>query len=136
MGEHCFKRSPAPGRHGRKEGELEPAPVLITSFQVEIGWPPKGIPEGADRLMAHARLEPDIKDIFFLGELSPMAVRAFKIGRKQILCLPLEPGIGSLALKNLLHRADGFSGKKSLVAGITIKCRDRGGAPAAPAMGI
>ena len=52
------------------------------------------------RGMAHARVKPDIENVFFAAKLAAAAVRAFEIGRNEFVRRPNEPGIRTFLLEN------------------------------------
>ena len=82
---------------GGEQGGMEPAALLVATFEVEIGGSFEagfGVEDGAP---ACAGIEPDIEDVGFLAEVVAAASGAFGSGGEQRVWGVLMPGFGSFA---------------------------------------
>src|SRR6476646_1427992 len=61
------------GDDAGQQGTVEPAPMLVRPFEVEIVRPP--LPSFQDRGVTNARLEPHVKDVSLLFECRPATFR-------------------------------------------------------------
>ncbi len=77
--EHAFVgRAPAGADAFQKRG-VKPAAVLVVAFQVHVAGRSELRPLFQHGRMADARVEPDVENIYFLGELRAAAVRAKRV---------------------------------------------------------
>ncbi len=91
----------AVGDDAGQQRAVEPAPVLVRAFQVQIGGPPLARLE--HRGIAHPGFEPDVEDVALFLEIASAAVRAGRSGRQQVGRRPFEPDVGAVRLH---HRGD------------------------------
>src|SRR5215469_7475990 len=87
--------------NGAEQGRVEPAAVLVASFEIKIRWPGQTGFASQNSRMTAARLEPDVDDVHLFQEPCTAALRTFCSGRKQLLWLVLIPGIRSLSCKQI-----------------------------------
>ena len=69
VGQDAFVGGPSAGSDGFQKGRVEPAPMLIGAFQVQIAGRAQLRPFFQHCRVADARIEPDIQNIDLLGEL-------------------------------------------------------------------
>src|SRR6185503_4581168 len=48
-----------------QQGRLEPAPVLVSTLEIQVSWPIEFVPQSQDGLMAGTQAEPPVKDVPF-----------------------------------------------------------------------
>ena len=65
-----LKRGSFPGANRGEQGTLEPAAMLITALQIQIGRPLQLGSFLNDGSMARSRIKPDIENIVFLDKLA------------------------------------------------------------------
>src|SRR5581483_2047842 len=85
---------------------MKPAAVLIAAFEIHVGAAAEariGLDHGR---MAHAGVEPDVQDIFFLGELRAAAAGALESRGRKLGRRADKPGVRPFALED---RGDVFA---------------------------
>src|SRR5262249_52585954 len=126
-GQNRLERSPARAADRRQNRRLEPASMLVGTFEIQEGG---RATEAERRLVEHgavarARLEPDVEDVLFASEGFSAAVGTRRVGREEFLGIPLVPDAGTVRTDEVANVADGLRGQPSFVTGLTLKHGDR-----------
>ena len=113
MGQDSPVRGTAKGTHAGQQGGLEPTPVLVGAFEIEIGRRLQGIPLPQDAGVGDPRVKPDVQGI---GHL----VIHLGILTQQTLWLQLKPGIDTPGRNQLCHSFNEFTGPGMQFAGLAV----------------
>src|SRR5581483_7572399 len=110
-------RRAAVNTHSNQQRAMEPAAVLVASFQIEIGrpWQIGAAPEHGE--VAGAGIEPHIENVGLFAKQRSAALAAPGSGGNQLACLALVPYIGRMLAEKVYDAVEnGPVGEWSLAA--------------------
>ena len=125
MGDDLLIGSHALGGDGGQHGRLEPAAILVAALQIHIGREMQLVPLIHHGGVGGARIEPNVHDIGFLGEVLMAALGAHKALRHQLVGGLLKPDVGAMVMEQVCNMIDGFRGYNICTALIAVENRNR-----------
>src|SRR5690606_40223829 len=112
----------------RRQGRVEPAPVLVRPLQIQIRRPSEPLVLHQHGGMAAARIQPYIHGVRFLAEGIMTAFRTADARRKQLLHILGIPGGGAFLLENGRDPVDRLLRDQRVIALLAVEDR-QGNAP-------
>src|SRR5207248_4480676 len=112
--------------HGLEQRGMEPAPVLIGAFQVQLRRPAQLGPRFEHGGVAAAGVEPDVEDVRLLAKARTTALRTARPGRQQVTGCARVPLVGAVAVvEDARHVLDDTFLEQHRVARVAVERDDR-----------
>ena len=125
MRQHLAERRAAARAEADEQRALEPAPVLIAAFEVDVSRPRQFRAHRQHRLVARSGVEPDIEDVHLALERAMTAFRAGQARRHEFLDRTLVPGVRAVLFEDRGRAFDDLGTRYRLAAGRAVERRNR-----------
>ena len=95
------KRRPAARAEADEQRALEPAAMLVAAFEVHVGRPRQLGPDGQDRLVARARVEPHVENVASRARTTcRRTTGTSESGGHELLDRALVPRVGAVGVEH------------------------------------
>src|SRR5262245_48231801 len=104
---------------------MEPAAMLVASFQIDVSGPAMVLAERQHRLVARPGVEPYVENVRLPLELGPAARRAGQAVWDELAQRPLVPCVGAVLVEDRRRLVYQRFREQRLAAALAVHRRDR-----------